>query len=97
MAKTTQSAKPNGDEIINEIDRLAKRYEELFSREDDIKALQGIERCLEMKIKYLASVERVNQSDDVVTEPQISLSELPTELLLEIFNAINSKKMKQQL
>ncbi len=81
--------------IITEIDELKGRYEGLFESVEDIKALQGIERCLEMKIK-LSPVE-LKREDEGTNGVKISLSELPTKLLEEIFNTINSKKMKQQL
>lgn len=79
--------------LIAEIDIITKRYEELFAREDDIKALQGMERCVELKMKICGFDGKplpTPPTTDRVVEPSISLAELPTSVLKQLLNSINN-------
>ncbi len=85
--------------IISEINALKKDYQELFLSEGDIKALTGVERCIEMKMKVMGidgKQKEENQSAKQNNQSYISLSELPTKLLNEILEHINSKNMEKQ-
>ncbi len=82
--------------IIEEIDGLKEKYEDLFRTTEDIKALQGVERCLEMKIKSELNSKSDGDALKTETNKEISLSELPTSLLEELLSIINEKNMKQQ-
>ncbi len=85
-------------QIIQEIDDLAKKYNQLFARDEDIKSLQGVERCIEMKMKACGidgkNNPETNTNDN--NQPTILLSELPTDILKQIFNIINPNTMQQQ-
>lgn len=87
------------EKIIDEIDALAQKYEQLFARDEDIKSLQGIERCIEMKMKTCGYDGKNNPDTptNTNTQPTLLLSELPTDILKQIFNIINPNTMEQQL
>ncbi len=79
--------------IITEINALKKHYEELFLCEQDIKALTGVERCIEMKMKVMGIDGKHKDEPQTTnnTQTHISLSELPTKLLNELLEFVNSQ------
>lgn len=80
------------EKLLREVTQLSKKYEQLFASSDDIKALQGMERCVEMKIKISGIDAKQMQSIPPKMENQNSfpLSELPTELLEKLLNTIKN-------
>lgn len=81
------------EKLLREVTQLSKKYEQLFASSDDIKALQGIERCVEMKIKISGLDAKTQQQLAPITENSnsIPLTELPTELLEKLlYNLKNS-------
>ncbi len=87
------------DKIIDEIDELTKKYEMLFARDEDLKSLQGMERCIEMKMKAcgMDGKNKTENDDNSNNETRLILSELPTKFINELIEIANSKnKMNQQ-
>ncbi len=87
------------DKIIDEIDELTKKYEMLFARDEDLKSLQGMERCIEMKMKAcgMDGKNKIENDDNSNNETRLILSELPTKFINELIEIANSKnKMNQQ-
>ncbi len=83
--------------LAKEIDRVAKLYEELFLRVDDIKSLQGMERCIELKMKIcgLDAKQCAHSVEKQQIENSILLSELPTEVLKQLLEILNHQIMKK--
>ncbi len=84
-------------QIIKQIDELTKKYDNIFIQENELKALQGMERCIEMKVKVLGldtkkTPPMVPENKNI--ENNISIAELPTELIEKLLLTI--KNMKQQ-
>lgn len=86
-------------QIIHEIDNLAQKYNQLFDRDEDIKSLQGVERCIEMKMKACGIDGKNNPEtpSNNPASPTLLLSELPTDILKQIFKSFNPNTMEQQL
>ncbi|MFI3298296.1 MAG: hypothetical protein R3Y49_00695 [Rikenellaceae bacterium] len=80
--------------ILTEINALKKLYEMHYNQDQDIKALTGIERCIEMKIKTMDTLLKNQEPTHNSINKSIALNELPTELLNEILNIINQKNNK---
>ncbi|MFI3286979.1 MAG: hypothetical protein R3Y61_00720 [Rikenellaceae bacterium] len=84
-------------EIIKEIDELSKRYEMLFQRDEDLKTLQGMERCLEMKMKaYGIDGKNTTENEAApIHETKINLNTLPTKLLREILENLTAQNSQK--
>ncbi|MEG0656052.1 MAG: hypothetical protein RR465_03395, partial [Mucinivorans sp.] len=70
--------------LVSEIDTLQKKYADQYKQEADLKALQGVERCLELKMKIMGF--------DGKTPPTIGIETPGAEFLLDL-----SKLSKQAL
>lgn len=79
------------NEIIEEIDALCRRYENLFDKDEDPKMLQGMERCIEMKMKASGIDGKNNPESEAQQNPStiIDLSKIPTSLLKELLEIAN--------
>lgn len=92
--------KSHADTLVGQIDELQKYYREAFATTDDIKALQGVERCIELKMKVWGFDGKATVAeiiDQPSAEISIDLSKLSKETLLEIreqSRTINPKKLK---
>ncbi len=87
------------DRLMREVAQLSKRYEQLFASTDDLKALQGMERCLEMKMKICGlDGKQPLQSTQINQTPNnlLPLTELPTELLELLLSTLSERKSTSQ-
>ncbi|MEG1371956.1 MAG: hypothetical protein RSD75_06425 [Mucinivorans sp.] len=81
--------------IISEIDALQLRYTELFASENDIKSLQGVERCLEMKMKIMGFDGKNSpptENETSTAEIILDLTKLSKQSLEEIINLTTKQK-----
>lgn len=88
------------DTLLHEINELAKTYSTAFDLENDYKALQGVERCIELKIKLFDKDEQTTGKDpdsEKQTELNIDLSKLSKQTLSEILQLSKTKPTKSEM
>lgn len=96
MAVEINSEKSIAQQLLDQVSLIAERYEELFAQNEDAKALQGLERCVELMMK-ICGIDGKQTLDLVPTADRaISLAELPIEQLQLIVNHIKTLSMQQQ-
>lgn len=75
------------DILVTQIDQLQECYRKLFDDTSDLKALQGVERCIELKMKVWGFDGKgvvAEISDNPTAEISIDLSKLSKQTLFEI-------------
>lgn len=83
-------------QLLNEVGEISHNYRQLYDNTEDIKALQGMERCAELYMK-ICGIDGKQHIELVPTaDSSISLADLPDDLLQQIGNHINKLKMQQQ-
>lgn len=89
--------KSHFDTLLREINELAKTYSAAFDVENDYKALQGVERCIDLKLKLFDKDEQNTAKDpdaEKQTELIIDLSKLSKQTLSEILQISKTKSPK---
>lgn len=99
MKKQIKSPLPIIEQLVDEVDKISKRYADHFTESADIKALQGMERCVELKMKIRGIDGKPPPQTEPVTAPpewSIPVVDLPSDLLEKLINHLKTKKMQQQ-
>lgn len=97
MAKkfTTISTKTESQQsLLDQIEAIKELYAQAYQSTEDPKSLQGMERCVELKIKVI-TLEQPTTNQQSKEDTTIDITKLPTTLLLQIINHIeNTMKPK---
>lgn len=95
MAIVINSEKSVVQQLLDEVEKISRHYQAQFDTTDDIKALQGMERCAELYLKICGIDGKQPLELVPAVHSAISLVDLPDDLLQQLSNHINKTKMQQ--
>ncbi|CDN31560.1 hypothetical protein BN938_1473 [Mucinivorans hirudinis] len=82
---------PQVKDLIQRLDTLEELYRQSFSQSEDVRLLQGVERCIELRMKLLGYDGKTQAAAPVTEERTITidLKQLSETTLKDILQQIN--------